>query len=143
KNLRKHVVRLHLGYSQGQRFKLWRKLFRRLICLQPQLAVLVPQGLVPKLEAIALTDQHRGARQAGVLAQARRDQDATAAVELEVGRVTDHQTLQTARDGIERRQTAQLELDLFPLGQRIDEQATIGAIHGCDQTPIGALDDAL
>src|SRR5690606_6470679 len=101
------------------------------------------QRFVPELEAIALTDQHRGARQAGVLAQARRDQDATAAVELEVGRVTDHQTLQTARDGIERRQTAQLELDLLPLGQRIDEQATIGAIHGCDQTPIGALDDAL
>src|SRR5690606_1889345 len=114
KNLRKHVVRLHLGYSQGQRFKLWRKLFRRLICLQPQLAVLVPQGLVPKLETIALSDQHRGARQAGVLAQARRDQDAAAAVELEIGGVTDHQALQSTSHGVERRQATQLELDLLP-----------------------------
>src|SRR5690606_33957410 len=75
--------------------------------------------------------------------QTRRNQDAAAAIELEIGCMADHQALQAARHGIEGRQTAQLELDLFPLRKRIDEQATICAIHGCNEASIRTLDDAL
>ena len=41
--------------------------------------------------------------------------------------MTDHQTLPPSRDGIQRRQAAQLQLDLFPLGQRIDKETAVRA----------------
>ena len=46
-------------------------------------------------------------------------------VELEVGGVTDHQPLQPPRLRVQGRQAHQLALDLFPVRQRIDEQALV------------------
>jgi hypothetical protein len=57
--------------------------------------------------------------------------------------VADHQALQAPCERIQRRQAPQLQLDLFPFRQRVNEQAAVGAIHGCNQAPVGALDDAL
>ena len=65
--------------------------------LQPRLAALVPVRLVPELEPAALPDQHRLTCEPRVFAQLRRHQHPAVRVELEIGRVTDHQPLQPPR----------------------------------------------
>ena len=46
-------------------------------------------------------------------------------VDFEIGRVTYHQALQAARLRLECRQRHDLAFDLFPLGQRVEQQALI------------------
>ena len=57
--------------------KLGRQVRRGLLALQPEVAPLVPAGLVPQLEPVALPDQHGVPRQRGELAQLGRHQQPT------------------------------------------------------------------
>src|SRR5258707_6654167 len=71
-------------------------------------------------------------------AQLRWQEQAPVGVELQIGGVTDHQALQAARLRLQGRQRHELALDLFPFGQRVDEQALV-AIDGDDELPAALL----
>src|SRR5688572_17545912 len=63
-------------------------------------------------------------------------------VDLEIGGMADHEPLQPPRLRIEAGQAHQLSLDLFPIGQGIDEEALV-PVYGDDHPTLGALDERL
>ena len=83
----------------------------------------VPARRVPQLELVALAHEHDVMLERRVLAQRGRDEDAAAAVDVDVVGETDEQPLQAADLGIERRQRHEARLDRLPRGARVDEQA--------------------
>src|SRR5690606_16411642 len=88
---------------------------------------------IPQLEFVQLADQHRALVQLGVLAQARRHEETAAAVQLQIHRIADQQTLQAAALFAQGRQFAQLGLDECPLGQGIDAQTGVDGIDSDDE----------
>lgn len=96
----------------------------------------VPGGLVPQLELVELADQRCTLVQCGLAAQARREQDATGAVQLQIDRMTDQQALQATGFLAQGRQGAQTIFDQALLGERIDAQAGVGHIQGDHQATI-------
>ena len=83
----------------------------------------IPLGFVPQLETSALADQRHVLVQAGELAQRRRNQNASGAVDLHVRGVADQQPLQIARARVEAGQAHQPLLNGLPIRGGVDEQA--------------------
>src|SRR5690606_17366119 len=108
---------------------------------QPLVAALVPALLVPDLELVALADEHHLPVDGGEVAQLLRQQDPPLPVQLDLGGVADHQSLQAARLAIQRGQSGDATLDVLPFGERVHQQAVV-AVDGDDQLVAAAHFDA-
>src|ERR1700681_1805611 len=64
-------------------------------------------------------------------------------IEDEVGRMTDHEPLQAPRLRMQARQLHQLALDLFPVAQRINQQALPVPVDRDHQLALRSLQQAL